>query len=100
MKFMVGALIASTIFFSSYLYYHFNAEPVPYLGEGIMRVIYYAILVTHIPLAVLMVPFIIWAVCLAIKGNIEKHRKIVRYLWPVWMYVSVTGVMIYLFLYT
>jgi putative membrane protein len=97
---MVGALVISAAFLTSYLIYHFNVEIITkYQGAGLWRIIYYSILFSHIPLAVLMVPFIIRAVFLAIKGRIEEHRAMVRWVWPVWMYVSVTGVLIYLMLY-
>ena len=85
---------------TSYLIYHFNVEMVTkYQGVGFWRILYYSILFSHIPLAALMVPFIIRAVFLAIKGRIAEHRAMVRWVWPVWMYVSVTGVIIYLMLY-
>ncbi|OVE82105.1 hypothetical protein BVY03_02320 [bacterium K02(2017)] len=99
-KLMALALVASTAFFSCYLYYHINvAAETTYQGANWFKYIYFFILITHIPLATLMLPFIFYAVIMAIKGNIEKHKKVVKYLWPVWMYVSVTGVLIYLILY-
>jgi len=99
-KFMIAALICSTLFLTSYIYYHFNVQGITkYLGEGMLRFIYFFILLTHIPLAVLIVPFVIAAVIFAIQGNFEKHVQITRWLYPVWMYVSITGVLIYLLLY-
>ncbi len=99
-RFMALALIFSAAFLSSYLVYHYNTAAVTrFGGEGISRLIYYVILFTHIPLAALMVPFILAAVVAAIRGRIEAHRKLVKWVWPVWMYVSVTGVIIYWMLY-
>jgi putative membrane protein len=70
-----------------------------YQGEGIWRVVYFTVLLTHTPLAVLIVPFSLTAVYQACRGNFVAHVKITRWLLPVWMYVSVTGVLIYLMLY-
>ena len=97
--FMVGALICSALFLSCYLYYHYYVGSVRYEGEGLLRTIYFIVLGTHVPLATLMVPFILAAVWFAFREQFEKHRKIVRWVWPVWMYVSVTGVVIYVMLY-
>lgn len=97
---MAGALIASSLFLMSYITYHMLHPGVTrYQKEGIARIIYFFILGTHTPLAALIVPFCIAAVYQAVKGNFEKHKKITRWLWPVWMYVSLTGVVIYLMLY-
>ncbi len=98
---MIAALVSSAAFLSCYLYYHFNVVGVTkYTAEGISRYIYYAILITHVPLAGLMTPFILAAVWFAIRGRFDLHTRITKILWPVWMYVSVTGVIIYLMLYT
>jgi uncharacterized membrane protein YozB (DUF420 family) len=96
---MVCALICSAAFLACYVYYHYHAGSRPYEGEGWLRVVYFAVLITHVPLAAFMVPFILAAVWYAARRKFETHRKIVRYLWPVWMYVSVTGVIIYVMLY-
>jgi len=99
-RLMIGALTASTIFMGSYLYYHFNVGVVTkYQGVGIDRIIYFTILFTHIPLATLILPFVFKAVWHAAHGDFEKHTKITRWLWPTWLYVSVTGVLIYVMLY-
>lgn len=99
-KLMVSAFLTSALFLSCYLYYHFNAQVMTtYPGSGAMKWLYYFILATHVPIATLMVPFIFAALYQAQKGNFEKHKKIVRWLWPAWMYVSITGVLIYLMLY-
>ena len=97
---MIGALFCSTIFLSSYLYYHTHIRLVThYAGHGLMRWIYFLILGTHVPLAALMLPFIIMAVVYAARGQFDRHTAITRRLWPVWLYVSVTGVLVYLLLY-
>lgn len=99
-NFMVAALVVSAAFLASYLTYHYMVQGVTrYQGEGLMRVVYFAILLTHTPLATLMTPFIAAAVWFAFRGQFGRHVKITRWLWPVWMYVSVTGVVIYLMLY-
>jgi len=97
---MFCALGCSAAFLACYLYYHYHAGAVTrYEGDGILRIVYFVILLTHIPLAGLMVPFILAAVWFALRGKFEAHRKLVRWVWPVWVYVSVTGVLIYLMLY-
>jgi uncharacterized membrane protein YozB (DUF420 family) len=97
---MIAALVASATFLVCYLYYHFTAVGLTrYQGQGFMRAIYFAILLSHTPLAALMTPFILAAVFFAMRGRFDAHTRITRWLWPVWMYVSVTGVLIYLILY-
>ena len=98
-RFMIGALCASVLFLACYLSYHAMYGSTQYEGEGLMRIVYFFILLTHTPLAVLIVPFVIAAVYYALKGDILRHTRITRWLWPTWMYVSVTGVLIYLMLY-
>ncbi len=99
-KMMIAALLGSVAFLVSYLYYHARTGArTPFEGEGILRAVYYFILFTHIPLAGLMVPFILAAVAFALRKRFDAHVRIVRWVWPVWMYVSVTGVLIYLMLY-
>ena len=94
------ALISSVLFLCSYLTYHIFVHGVTrYQGQGISRFIYFTILLTHTPLAVIIVPFSLMAVSHALKGNFTSHVKITRWLLPAWMYVSVTGVIIYLMLY-
>ncbi len=99
-KFMGAALASSAVFLACYLYYHYNAGAMTkFEREGALRYFYYTILATHVPLAVIMVPFILAAVWFALRQQFDRHVKIVRWLWPVWMYVSVTGVIIYVMLY-
>ncbi len=100
-RFMIAAVVSSALFLCSYVTYHVLKEGVVtrYEGEGVLRLIYFSILLTHTPLAVLIVPFVIRAVWLALKGEYKRHARITRWLLPVWLYVSVTGVVIYLMLY-
>jgi putative membrane protein len=95
---MVAALGTSTLFLASYLYYHFHAGRTVF-PENWFKPIYLLILLTHTVLAVVIVPLIIAAVVQAIRRRFESHKKIARWTWPMWMYVSVTGVVIYLLLY-
>ena len=104
-RIMIAALLVSALFLVSYLTYHAlrtqatGVGHTAYPGTGLLRGMYYFILFTHIPLAGLVVPACLAAVYRGLKGQIDRHRRIVRWLWPVWIYVSVTGVLIYLMLY-
>lgn len=99
-KLMVAALCSSALFLCSYLTYHALIHGVTqYQGQGLLRAIYFIILGTHTPLAAIIVPFSIIAVRHAIRKDFAKHTRITRWLFPVWMYVSLTGVLIYLMLY-
>lgn len=98
-RYMLSAFCVSAAFLLSYVFYHYHAGSKPFEGEGPIRIFYYAILITHVPLAALMVPFILAALWFAVKGQFGRHTTITKRLWPVWMYVSVTGVAIYLMLY-
>lgn len=97
---MISAMISSTLFLICYLYYHFTSAGITrYQGQGLMRGIYFTILKTHTPLAVFIVPFILIAFNHALKGRYEQHKKLTKWVYPLWMYVSITGVLIYLMLY-
>ena len=99
-RFMITALILSAAFLASYLLYHYLSPGVTrYQGQGVIRIVYFSILLTHTPLAALIVPFCVAAVYQALKGDFSAHKKITRWLLPVWLYVSFTGVLIYLMLY-
>ncbi|NCN27972.1 DUF420 domain-containing protein [bacterium] len=93
------AFLCSSVFLACYLYYHFNYPAYPFQGQGWIRPVYFTILISHIILAVLMLPFIINLLRHALAGRFEKHRQIARWVWPVWMYTSVTGLLIYFMLY-
>ncbi len=97
---MIAAVCVSTVFLASYLTYHFTVKIITIFHEPAwFRPIYLTILTSHTILAVLVLPLIITSVILAAKGKFDGHRKIVRWTWPIWMYVSVTGVFVYLLLY-
>jgi len=96
---MIGALISSTRFLVSYLIYHAEIGSRPYQGQGWIRPVYFAILISHTVLAAALVPLVIMTVSRAWKGIFSRHRKIARYTLPIWIYVSVTGVVIYSMLY-
>lgn len=98
-KFMIAALISSALFLTCYLIYHNAVGSVPYPHHDWTRPLYFAILIPHVILAALMTPFIVIAVIHALKGRFAKHQRIVRWLWPVWMFVSVSGIIVYLMLY-
>jgi putative membrane protein len=97
---MVAALITSTLFLASYLYYHYQVGArTVFKNPEWFRPIYLVILLTHTLLAVVIVPLVILTVVPALRQRFDRHRKIARWTWPIWMYVSVTGVLIYLLLY-
>lgn len=96
---MVAALITSTIFLSCYLYYHYHVGSVRFTAQGIVRPIYFFILITHLILAIVIVPMIILTVIPAFRSRFDKHRRIGKWTMPTWLYVSVTGVLVYLMLY-
>jgi putative membrane protein len=98
-QFMSLALANSALFLGSYLYYHYQVGSVAYVGAGWVKGLYLLILIPHIVLATLQVPFILAAVWTALRHHFSWHVKIVRWVWPVWVYVSITGVLVYLMLY-
>ena len=98
-KFMGAALLTSFLFLTFYLIYHASVGVTRYSGRGFTRVVYFIILLTHTPLAVVTLPFSLMAVYHALRGNFASHTRITRWLLPVWLYVSITGVLIYLMLY-
>ncbi|MDP1568685.1 MAG: DUF420 domain-containing protein [Vicinamibacterales bacterium] len=96
---MLGALTMSAAFLTSYLVYHYYAGSVPFEGQGPIRVVYFTILITHIILAAAILPLVLVTVRYALTDRFRTHRRLARWTWPIWMYVSVTGVVIYLMLY-
>jgi uncharacterized membrane protein YozB (DUF420 family) len=96
---MLGALLVSALFLTSYVIYHANVGSKPFAGTGAIRYVYFAILITHVVLAAAIVPLVVMTVWRALSGRFVEHRRIARITWPLWMYVSVTGVVIYLMLY-
>jgi putative membrane protein len=96
---MIAAFITSTLFLISYLYYHAHAKNTRFLEPAWFRPIYLTILLTHTILAVAIVPMVFITFSRALKQRFDRHKAIARWTWPIWMYVSVTGVVIYLILY-
>ena len=97
--FMLLACGFSILFFCSYLHYHYNSLMTTFPLSGWVRYLYYTILFTHIPLAILVIPSACCAVYFAFTHKIKAHRRLVRWLFPIWVYVSTTGMLIYLMLY-
>lgn len=93
---MMGAMILSILFLVSYICHHLLSDPTSYGGTGAGKTIYYVILFTHIPLAGLILPFILFSAYRALIGEWPAHRRLARVTWPVWFYVAVTGVAVYL----
>ena len=93
---MVGALTVSSLFLISYLYYHYLVGNIPFAGQGIIRPIYFSILISHVILAAAMTPMILLVIVFAARGQYNRHRRIARWTLPIWVYVSLTGVLIYL----
>ena len=96
---MLAAIAVSTAFLTSYLIYHFNVGSVPFQKQGPIRTVYLTILLTHIVLAVVIVPLIFMSLSRALTSRFDRHRRIARWTLPLWLYVSVTGVIVYLMLY-
>ena len=97
---MIAALCVSTLFLISYLTYHFTVKGLTrFLEPAWFRPIYLTLLITHTVLAVTIVPLILITVSRALRERFDKHKQIARWTWPLWMYVSITGVVIYLLLY-
>ncbi|MCL4180242.1 MAG: DUF420 domain-containing protein [Verrucomicrobia bacterium] len=97
---MIGAVVTSTLFLTSYLYYHANVEAVTrFVNPAGFRPVYLSILISHTLLAAVLLPLVLIALYRAARGQFERHRRVARWAWPVWIYVSVTGVFIYLLLY-
>ncbi len=96
---MIAAVMVSALFLTSYLIYHAQEGSTPYEGEGIMRVIYFFILITHVVLAAAIVPLVLTTLWRAWKDPWANHAKVARITFPLWMYVSATGVLVYLLLY-
>jgi uncharacterized membrane protein YozB (DUF420 family) len=96
---MLSALMVSGLFLISYVSYHSRVGSVPFRKTGWSRTVYFAVLIPHVILAALMVPPVIVTVSRALSAKYDKHRRIARWTLPVWLYVSITGVIVYLMLY-
>lgn len=97
-RFMVAALVFSALFLVSYLVYHNFQGDTPFLGTGMIRPVYFFILITHIVLSVFALPLALITVFFASQASFKTHRKIARYTFPIWLYVSVTGVLVFFLL--
>lgn len=99
-KAMLGAIAVSAAFLTSYVIYHYNiGGPKQFAGTGGSRIVYYVILATHVPLAMLVLPFALITAARGLQSRFDTHVRIARWTFPLWLYVSVTGVLIYLMLY-
>ena len=96
---MIAALITSVAFLTSYLIYHAQVGSVPFGGQGWIRPVYFFILITHILLAIVILPMVLRTAYFGFAARFEKHVPIARWTFPLWLYVSVTGVVVYLMLY-
>ncbi len=98
---MICALVTSTVFLTCYVIYHAARHGVPthFTYPGWPKALYFFILFTHLPLAIVTVPLVFMTIIPAFKAIYEKHRKIAKWTFPIWLYVSVTGVLVYLMLY-
>ena len=96
---MIAALAVSAVFLTSYLIYHYNVGSVRFTREGWIRNVYFPLLLTHTVLAVVVLPMVLRTAFLAFKGRFPQHVRIAKYTFPIWMYVSITGVLVYLMLY-
>jgi uncharacterized membrane protein YozB (DUF420 family) len=96
---MLTAVCASSLFLSSYLYYHWHVRSVQFQGTGWSRPVYFSILISHTILAAAIVPLVVITLSRALRERFDQHRAIARWTYPLWLYVSVTGVVIYFMLY-
>lgn len=93
---MTSAFVLGSLFLVSYVLYHLSNESTAFGGEGLIRPLYYFLLISHITLSIVVVWFVLRAVYFAYSGQIEEHKKAVKWAFPIWLYVSVTGVIVYL----
>ncbi len=96
---MIAAVIASALFLGCYVYFHVHVGNVVFLRQGLWRVVYLAILIPHVVLAMVIVPMVIVTLSRGLRARYDRHRAIARWTFPLWMYVSVTGVIVYFMLY-
>lgn len=93
---MVTAFVLSSFFLISYVTYHYQAAPTAFGGEGALRYFYYFVLLTHIVLAVVIVPLVLLSIYFGWSNQVERHRRVSRWTFPLWLYVAVTGVLVYM----
>ena len=93
---MKTCIVLSVLFLAMYVAYHMTSESTPYGGEGTIRYVYFFLLLSHIVLSITVIPFVLITYVRAISGNFKLHKKIARITFPIWLYVAVTGVIVYL----
>jgi putative membrane protein len=96
---MTAAIVSSACFITNYVYYHLAHGDTPFTGTGWIRPLYFTILITHILASVVAFPMILTSLFLALSGRLRMHKRVSRYTWAAWLYVSVTGVAVFFFLY-
>jgi uncharacterized membrane protein YozB (DUF420 family) len=96
---MLAAFVSSTLFLISYLVYHYHAGSRPFPGGGAIRIVYFVILISHVLLAITILPLAISTLTKGLRGQYTRHRRVAKWTFPLWMYVSVTGVIVYVMLY-
>ena len=96
---MIAAVVTSTLFLVSYLYYHAHVGAVHFPGTGWPKVLYFSILISHTILAATVPPLVLITLTHGLRSRFDRHRRIARWTYPIWLYVSVTGVLVYLMLY-
>ena len=96
---MIAAFVVSGLFLTSYLIYHYHAGSTPFEGSGWIRSVYFAVLIPHIILAATILPLALITLYFALRKRFTKHRRIARWTLPIWLYVSVTGIIVYWMLY-
>ena len=98
MRFMISAFVTSALFLVSYIVYHHFVGDTPFTGQGFVRPIYFFILITHIVLSIFVVPLVLSSFLFAFSGKFNTHRKVSKWTFPIWLYVSVTGVLVFFML--
>jgi putative membrane protein len=96
---MIAAVITSSLFLASYLYYHAHVRSVHFPGTGWIRPVYFSILISHTVLAAAVPPLVLISLTHALRQRFDRHRRIARWTYPIWLYVSLTGVVVYIMLY-
>jgi putative membrane protein len=88
-------LVLSGLFLVMYILYHITSEATPFGGEGTIKYVYYFILITHIILSITVIPFVLFTFSRALAGNFERHKRLAKFTFPLWLYVAITGVVVY-----
>jgi putative membrane protein len=95
-KLMTSAIVCSVVFLLMYVAYHMTADPTKFGGEGAIKYVYYFLLLTHIALSVTIIPLVLFTYVKALAGQFDNHKKLAKITFPLWLYVAVTGVVVYL----